>query len=156
MAGCSYLPKSYKEVVTIWSDPKAEAFLNWPADQPLPKRPLQKLLARTQQLFSAPLTADLVTYNAAEAAVRCEAVRVLARILHMLQQNPSQDFKAPLPRKPYQSTWFCVVAALRAVTMGINPNRVHLLEPASEHEPSGRDTLLACSKQLEEAAGNVH
>ena len=74
----------------------------------------------------------------------------------MLQQNPSQNFKSPPPRIPRQSTWFCVMATLRTVTISINPNNVHLLtNPASQYEPSGRGTLLACSKQLEVASGNV-
>jgi len=114
MAGSSHLSEpACKEVVTMWSDPEAEAFLNWPADQPLPKRGrLQQLLARTQQLLSAPLMADLRSYSPAEAAVLCGAVRVLAGLLHMLQQNPSQNFKAPPPRIPRQSTWFCVMSTL--------------------------------------------
>ena len=157
MAGSNHLTEpAYMEVVAMWSDPEAEAFLNWPADQPLPKQGrLQQLLARTQKLLSAPLIADHISYSAAEAAVRCEAVRVLARLFHMLQQNPSQNFKAPPPNNPHESTWFCVMATLRAVTMSVNPNNVDMLTPASEHEAAGSGTLLSCSRQLEEASGNV-
>ena len=118
-------PKPYLvELIDIWSDPEAEAYLLWPSDQPLPKNgPLQELLARTHRVLSAALKADSIDRQEADEALKSKAVVVLARLLHMQQQQlRHQQFTAPPPKAPLQSVWFCIVGTLTAVITAITPN----------------------------------
>ena len=158
-------PKAHwLEVIDIWSDPEAEAYLFWPSDQPLPENGfLEQLLARTQQVLSAPLKADTIEHQEAAGALNCKAVVVLTRVLHMLQQQAGhQQFAAPSLKAPFQSVWFCIVATLTAVVTAITPNMSdkvrHLVACAAapeEYEPLQSDDMAACTKQLEEHPGRL-
>ena len=99
-------------LLELWQDPEAQALLSQPASQDPSINPhIQQLLSRTQKILAPSVKAEVITYKHAAAAVQCAAIALLAKLLHLLQQQPilSTEFILATSNDPYESVWFCVL-----------------------------------------------
>jgi hypothetical protein len=105
----------------LWSAHEAaDAFLGQAAPDSLPKRGrLKQLLVKTQQILSRAAKADVINDREAAAAVEAKAVVLLARLMHVLQQNPRLEVAAIAAYKPSKSVWYCVTITLTCILESI-------------------------------------
>jgi hypothetical protein len=151
----------------IWSAPEADAFLGQAAPDSLPKRGrLKQLLSQTVQTLS-PAAANKIHYREAAAAVEAKAVVLLARLMHVLQQNPRLEVAAVVADKPFKSVWYCVAFASTCVLQRIDrkgqqptsrstfSSRTAASEDTAQQSRWGKLSPIeaSCRQQLEEAAG---
>ena len=106
------------------------------------------------------MKADTFTYKHAAAAVKCEAVAVLAKLLHLLQQQPifSMEVARATSNDPYESVWACVLGTLRCIVKAfwVEMPTLDLSAPGNRADPrlaEHADLEASCRQQLEEAAG---
>ena len=142
----------------LWSIPEAEAFLCQAASEPLPKRGrLQQLLVRTQQILFHALKADAFQSKEAVAAVQCQAVALLARPLHRLQQSPKLELSS-IAKHPLKSTWYCVLLSLHSIMERLCEQQYvqgrSNLRQVPEASETGR-IALAFTEQMNQATGRL-
>ena len=138
-------------LMSLWEDPKAQAFLTWPASCPLPSdNPLlQQLLATTQRMLAPAVRPNAFTYRQAAAAVNRRAVLLLAKLLHLLQQHPCPEVNCTPPNDPSSSVWFCVAHVLYGISTPLR--RLHMAE-VKRQVPS---MVLTTANEAEHAASTV-
>jgi hypothetical protein len=149
----------------LWSAPEADAFLGQAASDSLPKRGrLQQLLVKTQQILVRAVE-DKIQYREAAAAVEAKAVVLLARLMHVLQQNPRLEVAAVVADKPFKSVWYCVTYTLTRIFRSIDLKGEEALVSRSQfscqaaasdetaHPIKLSPIEASCRQQLEEAAG---
>ena len=79
-------PPDFQALNQAWSTPAAEAFLEVPAPSPLPTNgPLAELLAATQRAL-APQRVKALKPSHLGPAIQSQAVLLLGRLSHWLQQ----------------------------------------------------------------------
>ena len=149
-------------LLEVWQDPEAQALLSQPASQDASTNPrIQQLLSRTRKIL-VPLSVReiAITYKHAAAAVKCEAIALLAKLLHLVQQQPilSKEFAMATSNDPRNSVWACVVESLRFILKAIRVemSTVNLSAPGVFPDPRLADHArleASCRQQLEEAAG---
>ena len=148
-------------LLELWQDPEAQALLSQPASQDSSTNPrMQQLLSSTQKILAPLLKEKTITYKHAVAAVKSEAIALLAKLLHLLQQQPiiSREFSIAKSNDPYKSVWVCVLESVRNILKVIQVEMSTFDLSASEIREDPRLAAHAaleasCSQQLEEAAG---
>ena len=161
------MPRSVPEpdwpaLLELWQDPEAQALLSQPASQDAFMNPrIQQLLSRTKKILVPSVKEDTITYKHAAAAVKCEAIALLAKLLHLLQQQPilSMEFARATSDDPYDLVWACVLESLRCIMKAIRVEKA-TLDPSAPGIRGGDPRLAehavleaSCRQQLEEPAG---
>ena len=142
----------------LWHDPAAQQFLNQTSAKALPTRgQIYLLLSKTQQILSDPL-ARTSNYEAAATAVQSGACTLLAKLLYVLQQHPSEDVNhAPGKKraKKQLTVWYYVLQTLEAIVYHISSGSQVEQKPKAKFQEGGTPAQLKLSlkQQLVDAPG---
>ena len=160
MPSCKARPP-WPALLQLWSDAEAEALLAQGSSQSALENPrLHQLLAETKKILAPITEADSIRYTKAVAAVECQAVALLAKLLHLLQQHPSHIISSAASSNFLQADWSCVLDTLKAIMLSLsleahaNFKKGDALDRLEYNKHA--DLEISCREQLEEAGGEQY
>ena len=160
MPSCKARPP-WPALLQLWSDAEAEALLAQGSSQSALSNPrLQQMLAATKKILAPVAEADSINYIQAVAAVECQAVALLAKLLHLLQQQPSHTISSAASSNSLQAGWSCVLGTLKAIMLSLSMKALFNFREGAAMDRSEydkhADLEISCREQLEEAGGEKY